>query len=358
MKQIILNNSIEAIQNALRENGARKVMLICGASFRRQRIYNDIIMKIGVPVIEFSDFKPNPKYESVVAAVKLFRNETCDFIIAAGGGSAMDVAKCVKLYSNMNPARNFLTEPIIENSVPILAIPTTAGTGSESTKFAAIYYKEEKQSVAHESCVPRYIIFEPDALISLPPSHKSAAALDALCQAIESYWSVNSTDESKNYARRSIELIMENLWDYLRNIPEANAKMLLAANLAGKAINISQTTAAHAMCYKITTMYGVAHGCAAAICLPEVWRYMARNNREPGLNEVFLEIAAMLGCSSVASAISKIEDIVKKIGVIIPKLENNDLDRLVDSAHPSRLANSPVKIDREGLREIYVNIFS
>jgi alcohol dehydrogenase class IV len=191
-------------------------------------------------------------------------------------------------------------------------------------------------------------------LRSLSPYQKSATTLDALCQAIESYWSVNATEQSKNYAKRAIRLILDNMRDYFDGSSQANEKMLLAANLAGRAINISQTTAAHALCYKITSIYNIAHGHAVAICLPEVWRYMARRAT---CGESFLEIANLLDCSDVDGAINKMKNIADDLGLKAPTIKNNELELLADSVNQERLKNSPVQIDRDGILEIYSNIF-
>ena len=90
--------------------------------------------------------------------------------------------------------------------------------------------------------------------------------MDAFCHALESFWSVNSTEESRRYSKEAIELVLENMEEYLLNTTDGNAGMLLAANIVGKAINITQTTARHAMCYKITSLFGCAHGHAAVLC--------------------------------------------------------------------------------------------
>lgn len=101
--------------------------------------------------------------------------------------------------------------------------------------------------------------------------------LDALCHSMESFWSVNSTEESKQYSREAIQLMMKYKNAYLANEAIGNTAMLKAANIAGKAINITQTTAGHAMCYKLTSLYGIAHGHAAALCNAALWPYMAQH---------------------------------------------------------------------------------
>lgn len=141
------------------------------------------------PHVEFAEFTPNPLYEQVVKGVELFNNNKCNCIVAVGGGSTIDVAKCIKLYCKMNPGENFLLQEKKDSQIPLYAVPTTAGTGSESTKHAVIYYEGSKQSISHESIIPNVVILEPSLLKSLPVYQKKCTMLDALSQAIESFWS-------------------------------------------------------------------------------------------------------------------------------------------------------------------------
>ena len=193
-----------------------------------------------------------------MAGVEAFKASGCDTFLAVGGGSPIDVAKCIKHYS--------------ESDAPLIAIPTTSGTGSESTHFAVVYENGNKLSVAAPNLLPDIAILEPSTLKNVPEYTRKATMLDALCHAIESHWAKKATDESRSYAEQAIALILRYKDAYLANTDEGNAGMMEAANLAGQAINISTTTAAHAMCYKITSLYGFQHGHAAAICLPEVWK--------------------------------------------------------------------------------------
>ncbi len=134
------------------------ILLVCGKNFYSTELYQDIKL-LNKNIIFFSDFTPNPTYESVEKGVQVFKQNNCEYIIVIGGGSAIDVAKCIKLYSNMDDSKNYLEQEIIPNDIKLLAIPTTAGTGSEATKFAVIYYNNIKQSVTHESIIPNYVFF-------------------------------------------------------------------------------------------------------------------------------------------------------------------------------------------------------
>ncbi len=356
------------LKNILQERKACSVLLVCGNSFRQQGLYRQIcdgVNASGAKLTEFSDFEPNPKYESVVKGVELFLKNQCDFIIAAGGGSAMDVAKCIKLFWNMDVDCNYLKQEITENKIPILAIPMTAGTGSEATRFAIIYYEGNKQSVAHPSCIPEYVLLDASLLRTLPEYQKKATMLDALCHAVESFWCVNATDESKVHAAEAIREIMKYQTSYLNNEKAGNEGMLKTANTAGKAINITQTTAGHAMCYKLTSIYGLAHGHAAALCVAVVWPYVASHTSdcidprgEAYLKKTLEELAHAMGCSTIEDSIKKYQEMLAGLSLAVPELKDEkELDMLKKSVNPDRLKNNPVLLTEENLEELYRQIF-
>ena len=298
----------------------RRIFLVCRGSFDRL----DLAPYINaLDPVRFSGFTPNPKMEEVMDGVEVFKASGCDTILAVGGGSPIDVAKCIKKYS--------------ESDAPIIAIPTTSGTGSESTHFAVVYENGNKLSVAAPDLLPDIVILEPATLRNVPEYTRKATMLDALCHAIESHWAKKATPESKGYAEKAIELILKYKDAYLANEEEGNRGMMEAANLAGQAINISTTTAAHAMCYKITSMYGFQHGHAAAICLPEVWKYIDDNS---GITrEEFVGIITDLGMEYPVS-----------------NDPEADIEILADSVNLQRLSNNPVMFDRDQLVEMYRNI--
>ena len=144
MKQIVLVacGDYRDLDQYLQLKDSKKILLVCDPSISFLGI-NDYFLtleeRLGVKVVRFSDFQPNPLYDSVVKGVDVFLTEACDTIVAVGGGSAMDVAKCIKLYSNMDRSENFLKQSIVPNGIPFIAVPTTAGTGSEATRYAVIY---------------------------------------------------------------------------------------------------------------------------------------------------------------------------------------------------------------------------
>lgn len=369
MEQKVLKGSetYSELDAFLDENKVKSIFLVCDSALKFLRIdryFSELESHRGIRVVYFSDFTPNPLYESVETGVDLFNSENCDIIIAVGGGSALDVAKCIKLYSNMDSGVNYLKQEIVPNDIPFLAIPTTAGTGSEATRYAVIYYNGEKQSVADYSCIPETVLMDPDFLVSLPEYQKKATMLDAFCHAVESFWSVNSTDESKKYSREAIRIIIENKDAYLNKDYAACEKMLKAANFAGKAINITQTTAGHAMCYKLTSLYSIAHGHAASLCVSELFPYMVKNTDrcidprgEEYLKNTFGEIAEAFGADSVEDGVKKTVDFISSVGLDAPEnVSRSDIDILKNSVNPVRLKNNPVALSTEVIEKLYKNI--
>lgn len=368
-----MNNNImidvdlyDELKRIIIECGHKDMLLVCGTSLKHLAI-KDHIEKLNdvIRIHMFNDFKPNPDYESVCKGVEKLHSENCSCILAVGGGSAIDVAKCIKLFSNMDSNANYLQQRIVPNSITLIAVPTTAGTGSESTKYAVIYYDHEKQSVTHDSCIPEYVFLIPQLLETLPIYQKKATMLDALCHSIESYWSVNSTLESKEISGKALRLILGNIDGYLSNEPEGNKNMMIAANLAGQAINITQTTAGHAMCYKITSMFDLAHGHAAALCLPVIWKYMIEHmdnicdsRGRNYLSSVFSDLAQIIGAESCEQAPLLVEGILDKLELIPHiSLDAKSLDILSSSVNATRLKNSPVKLGIDDIRYIYTEVF-
>ena len=264
--------SCSQIGSLMQAFGIQKYMLVHCGSFQSLGIA-DFFENLGIPAVEFSSFSSNPKYEDILQGLALFRKEGCDGIVAVGGGSAMDVAKCIKLFGRQSPEADPLRQPYVDTHIPLIAVPTTAGTGSESTRFAVIYDKDEKQNVAHESIIPQAVLLDYSLLRTLPLYQKKCTMLDALCQGIEACWSVRSTSESRVLSRQAVRQIAAHWRHYIFQGDNTSLEIMMrASNLAGQAICVTRTTAAHAMSYKITSLYGLPHGYAVALCLPKIWR--------------------------------------------------------------------------------------
>lgn len=363
-------NGIASLPEILDEVGCQKLFLVIDSSFPFLNI-KDAIESLPVEEkVTFSDFTPNPLYEQVCKGIDLLKASNSDAILAVGGGSAIDVAKCIKLAVLAQEGNAAVIPPLVSqilhidgSRIPFIAIPTTAGTGSESTHNAVMYYEGVKQTVTNDGVLPDYAVLEPSVLKTLPLYQKKCTMMDALCQGIESWWSVNSTDESKEYSRKAVELIMTNWRKYIfDNDDEAAAQIMLAANYGGRAINIAQTTAAHAMSYKITSLYKIPHGHAVAVCLPEIWDYMidhmdqVKDSRgQMYLARTFMDIADAMDSGNARIAISSFRQMMLDMGLSNPVSENKEEDILVlsQSVNPVRLKNNPIGLREEVIRELY-----
>ena len=344
MQQILWG--ISSLSDAL--SGSRKVLLVCDSSYPFISIgprVESAISGVGSPLLKFSDFASNPLEESVLKGVDLFTKEACDTLVAVGGGSSIDVAKCIKLYAKAPETK-------------LIAIPTTAGTGSESTRFAVIYAQGKKQSITDDCIVPDFAILEPSVLESLPLYQKKCTMMDALCQGLESWWSVNSTDASRVISRRAVQMILSNWCEYLASggTHLSGGVAMEAANLAGQAICITQTTAPHAFSYKLTSMYGLPHGHAVAICLPEIWDFMLANIEKCSdprgaqyLQGIFEEISQLITPEGFRALLAELE-------LTAPSAAEGDIAILAASVNPIRLANNPVPISQQEAGEIYSRI--
>ena len=369
MSQRIVNGvrSYEEIKEIIESFGAKKFMIVCAGPVLSLDV-GKYLAALDVPSVEFSNFSPNPKYEDICPAVELFRREGCDLVLAIGGGSAIDVAKCIKLYAALDPDVNYLEQTAKHSDIPLIAIPTTAGTGSESTRFAVIYYKGEKQSVKHDCIVPDVAILLPEVLYTLPAYQKKCTVLDALCQAIESYWSVRSSDSSRQVAKQAIEILVCNIERYIFDEKldrEVASAIMMGSCLAGQAINLTTTTAPHAMSYKLTTLYGLPHGHSVGISLPRVWRYMlghgekCADSRGYGfVCDTFAEIAEAMGHKDALSAIEWYETLLLKMEIKgpVPKDRESELMLLAGSVNVERLTNNPIVLDNEALYQLYGEI--
>ena len=325
-------------------------------------------------VTHFYDFEVNPKLPDIEKGIQLFKENNCDFVIAVGGGSVIDVAKSVNiLAANLGEPIEYVKKGknIKNKGSPLVAIPTTAGSGSETTHFAVLYMDKTKYSLAHDFILPNYALVDPQFIMSLPSYITACTGIDALSQAIESYWCINSTEESKSYAKEAIKLVMGNLPDTVKNPSKKSREaMARASYLAGKAINISRTTACHAISYPITSYFNVPHGHAVALTLVQMLVYNSQVSDEDILDrrgvtyvqKIIKEITNLIDTESVEEASKKITDLMKEIGLATRLSEigietEEDIELIIkEGFNPDRVKNNPRELTENRLNEILHNI--
>ncbi len=351
----------------------KKILLVTGNNSYQTSGAKEAIEPIlsNIPYERFHDFEINPKVEDIKRGMDIYNSNQCDLTIAIGGGSCIDMAKAINALARQegNPEEYITGKRILEIPLrQLIAIPTTAGTGSEATHFAVVYIGKTKYSLAHQEMLPTIAILDPGLTTKLPSNITAATGMDALGQAIEAHWSTNSTEESRRYSLESIKLGIQSLEQCVNNpTGQLRENMLKASNLAGKAINLAKTTAAHAVSYPITSHFGVPHGHAVGLTLPSFILYNSQIGDQTELNEtredapVFVkervqEIVQALGCETPEQAKEHLTNLMGKIGLEtrLSKLGINEeqIQLIIDNGfNPQRVKNNPRSLSEEELRK-------
>ena len=271
--------------------------------------------------------------------------------------SVEDTAKAVKAYLLADTPEDAMHSRLPQGrGMPHIAIPATAGTGSEATETAVMYVDGQKLSLCHPALLPEGVVLDASLLATLPEYHKKACALDALCQGIESYWARGATEDSQVDAFLAITGVLDNLRAYLAGDEAAAAGMLEAAYRSGKAIQVSRTTAAHAMSYQITKRLGLAHGHACMLTLPILWVDMLQH--EDAL-PVVMDLAQKMRLGSEYMAPRLLAGMLIDLG-LEPEVMPDEalLDALADSVNTQRLSNHPMPLTRDELKSVYRRAFT
>lgn len=323
-------------------------------------------------VTRFSDFATNPKMEDVRRGVQLFRESAPGLVIAVGGGSVIDIAKSINILSfHDEPWESYAqgTNALSRSGVPFIAIPTTSGAGSEATHFAVVYVNQRKYSLAHPSMVPNVAIIDPELTYTLSPTITASTGIDALCQAIESAWSVHSTPESIAWAHQAIIHALNSLETaVLAPSNEARIRMSEAAYLAGRAINISKTTACHALSYPLTAHFGVSHGQAVALTLSGIFRHNSlvstSDLNDPRgikhIQETVNTLMSTLGTTDIDETESFLTGLMRRIGLATSLgelgIHAEHIDQILAEASLERLKNNPRTLSAEQAKALFTSL--
>lgn len=365
------NGSLQTVREILDAERASKVLLVSGKeSFSASGLADEVLpLLAGTAVARFFDFAQNPKIEDIRRGVDLVRHFSPDIVVAVGGGSVLDMAKLINGIAAQSPdCESIVTgaEPIQEMGYPLVAIPTTAGTGSEVTHFAVAYIGHAKYSVAHPTLLPKYSIVDPRLSHRMSPKLTATTGLDALCQATESYWAVQATDESRMYAEEAIQLVLASLERAVNQpTPLIRHDMARGALLAGKAINISKTTAPHALSYTLTSRFGVPHGHAVSLFLGKFFQANAAASASAvvhSLGEQFFtsimgRLVELFGCEDPGACDHKIASVIKSVGLQSSLAElglktPDCIEELVSNINVERLGNHPIRLTTNDLRTL------
>ena len=315
-------------------------------------------------------FKTNayPEIEELKKIIQEIKNFSPDLILAIGGGSVIDYAK---LANNLYDCEE-LKKRIVESSYKIdksycelVVIPTTAGSGAEVTENAVIYINKTKYSVENNKIKPKFFFLIPELILKSPHFIKSSAGFDAIAQSIESLISLKSNNLSVNFSIKSLQISLKNYLNYLKKPNLTNSmSMSVAANLSGKAISISKTTAPHALSYPFTALYNISHGHAVSLTLNNFlkFNYLNIKNSNSLFNlkkryQIIFNLTKTKNINELDEYITQLkkqanlEQDFSKLGIDIAK----SYTRIISRVNLIRLKNNPIKINKNDLKKILLS---
>ncbi len=365
----ILEN-MEEVVKTLKEEKVEKVMLATDKSIRGLGLtkeLEDTLTRANLSYVVYDDILPNPTIDMVEEGLKIYLKNNCKAMIAFGGGSVMDCAKVIlarvaKPKKSVQKMKGLLK---IRKKLPLLfAVPTTAGTGSETTLVAVITDGKShyKYAINDFSLIPKYAVLDYRTTLNLPKFITATTGMDALTHAIEAYIGKSTTKKTRQMAENSVKLIVENLkvaYDEPQNV-EARKNMLRASYYAGIAFTISYVGYVHAIAHSLGGQYGVAHGFANAVILPHVLKKYGKS--------MFKKLGKLAKISLVAdkndddkTASEKMIKLIEslnshfEIPTTIKELNMNDIEKLAEKADKEATPLYPVPklFDKKELEEIY-----
>ncbi len=273
---------VEQVGEKAKELGKRNALIVTDQGIIKAGLLEKVLTpleKAGVKAHIFDQIEPNPRDHTVIKALEFGKKKECEMIIGLGGGSSIDAAKAVGvLMTNPGPIQDYLRGATVMNPLPpLIAIPTTSGTGSEVTRFAVVTDTERsfKAGIASPFLLPKVALVDPVLMESMPSSLAAATGMDALTHAIEAFTSIDSEPFSDALALHAIRLIGTGLRPSVANGSnrEARSQMAIASTLAGVAFSCAGVGLVHAMAHPLGGRFDVPHGVANAILLPSVIRF-------------------------------------------------------------------------------------
>lgn len=357
------------IPNSLKENGKKKPLIVTDKTIYGLGLCAGLEQKLteeGFEYLVFSDVVANPTTDNAEDAVKVYKENGCDCLIAFGGGSPIDCAKGVgAIIATKKPLAKLRGILKVGKKIPLLyAIPTTAGTGSETTLACVIVDGKTRYKYAINDfpLIPKYAVLDEEVTMTLPPKVVSTTGMDALTHAIEAYIGKSGNRSTRTDALEAIKMIFENLEaSYFDKTREARRNMLIAAHKAGRAFSKAYVGYVHAVAHSLGGKYDTPHGLANAVLLPVVLReYGKAAHKKLKQIAIYCDLATKETPAGEAAEtiISKIEEMNKKFGIpaqfdFIKKEHIGEL-----ASHAEKEANPlypvPVLWSKDKLKEIYL----
>ena len=340
--------AIKEIPGEVKSRGFKKALICCGPTLLKHGVIanvTDLLDQAGLAYEIYSDIKPNPTIENVVDGVAAFKAAGADYLIAIGGGSPMDTSKAIGIIIN-NPefadVRSLEGVADTKNPcVPIIAVPTTAGTAAEVTINYVITDVERKRKFV---CVdphdmPIVAVVDPEMMDSMPQGLTASTGMDALTHAIEGYTTLGAWEMTDMFHLEAIKLISRNLRGAVEGTKEGREGMALGQYIAGMGFSNVGLGIAHSMAHTLGAVYDTPHGVACAMMLPIVMEYNAECT-----GEKYREIARAMGVEGVdamsqeeyrTAAVNAVKQLIEDVGIPskLEALKEEDLPFLAESAY-------------------------
>jgi len=354
---------------------AKKVLIITDPGVIQAGLLESVeksLQSVGLPFVIFDGVEPDPRIEVVEKSVEKTKKEGIDLIIGFGGGSSLDIAKVTSIMiTNTGKIDSFFGIDLVPNpGVPVILIPTTAGTGSEVTPIAILSDTKEKlkKGIVSPTLFPEVAIVDPKLTIGLPPSVTAFTGMDALTHAIEAYYSINATNLSDLFALKAMELLSKNLrmaYAHGENLA-ARTNMMEGSLLAGIAFANAGVGAVHAFAYPLSGEFHLAHGLTNTLMLPYVMRYniLGCPHKFAQMAKAFGEkvegISELVGAEIAVRFIERLSDDIR-----VPRrlrdvgIPEDAIPRLAEAAMKVTrlLANNPRKVTLEDAVVIYKSAY-
>ncbi len=368
--------AIDQVPAIVGRMGAQRVLLVCGRTSFEASGADRMLPELEqvAAVRRWSAFRPNTDSADLAAGVALLQDHRPDLVLGIGGGSALDMAKLLVGYHDVAPDQ---VVPAIEAGRPaerrtahLVLAPTTSGSGAEATHFAVVYVGEEKHSITGPAMRPDAIVLDPALTLSGSRYQRATSGIDAVTQAIESLWSVAATDRSRRFARHALRLLLPAIETFVDGPDDRSARaMAIGSHLAGRAIDISKTTAAHALSYGITKRHGLSHGHAVALTLGafiEAHATAPPRHLQPAISpedhaRTLAAVLGLFGTSDPTAARRSFEDLLDRLGLetrlgALGIDAGEDLRQLAATVNTERLGNNPVAFDTDGLVRLLTSL--
>ena len=366
-----MSNTLKEFKNFLsKKNNIKKIFIITGYKSYNlsgaKKIIGPLLKKFELKFFFKKEYFPTlQEAKLIITEIKKFQP---NLIIAIGGGCVLDYSKI----SNFLTFSNNLEDEIKKGSYSaknkyckLIAIPTTAGSGAEVTANSVIYIKKNKYSVEDKNIKPDFFFLIPDLILKNSKIIKKSAGFDAIAQAVESLFSLKSNSLSVNFAKKSLRLSLNNFLSHVNNPTKNNSiNMLIASNLAGKAISISKTTSPHALSYPFSSNFGISHGHAVSLTFNNCLKFNYTNLNKSNANFDLLKRYEILFKYTQTKSIDELDkffiNLKKNSGLETnyDKLKINIVkhaDKILSEVNHQRLRNNPVKMSPKNLKSILIN---